>query len=364
MNINELKVNEQIGQILEVISYFTDGLLIFDKNKKLILINPQAEKFLDLKSDQVIGKQLLELNSFSFFQKLIDLVGGGIKELLKKDIEITPNLILEISVVSMKSEEKDIGSLVILHDITQQKMVERIKSEFIGLAAHQLRTPSSAVKWIIKMLLDGDLGDITKEQRESIEKAYKANERMIRLINDLLNVAQIEQGKYLSKLALLDIENVLQSVVSIYKEKIEEKGIKFEFNLPEDKLPKVMLDQEKIEIAFRNLVDNSIRYTLKGGEINVNILKKTKEMEIQIRDTGLGIPKNQQDKIFDSFFRANNILKVDTEGTGLGLFIAKNIIEAHGGRIWFESEENKGSTFYFTIPIREKFSEFLTKDFY
>lgn len=353
-------------QIFSVINYLTDGLLVFDRDGILSLINPQAEKFLDVERKEVLGKQILELSAFPHFQPLLSLVGGGIKEFSKKEFRIKENFILELSVISMMIGKERVGSLVILHDISQQKLIERMKSEFVTLAAHQLRTPASAVKWTTRMLLDGDLGEMTKEQKEAIEKAYKTNEKMIRLVNDLLNVAQIEEGRYLSKLVLSDIEEIIQSVIDIYKETIEQKKLKFEFQKPEEGLPKVMLDKEKIRIAIKNLLDNAVRYTFAGGRVKVSIKKKReeREIEVQIQDTGLGIPASQQSKVFTNFFRGSNIMKVETEGTGLGLFIAKNIIEAHGGEIWFESEEEKGSTFYFTLPIKEKFSEFLTKEFY
>jgi len=252
-----------------------------------------------------------------------------------------------------------LGTLVILHDVTREKIIERMKTEFVSLAAHQLRTPLSAIKWALRMVLDGDLGPITEEQRDFMEKTYSSNERIITLINDLLNVTRIEEGRYLYRPILTDIESVVQFVIDSYKEEIEKRKIKFEFKKPEKKLPKVMLDVEKMRLAIQNLLENAIRYTQPEGRVTASLKYVKKEIEFSIKDTGIGIPKDQQERIFTKFFRGGNAIRLETKGSGLGLFIVKNIIEAHGGKIWFESEEGKGTTFYFTIPVKEEFGEFL-----
>jgi len=252
-----------------------------------------------------------------------------------------------------------LGTLIILHDITREKTIERMKTEFVSLAAHQLRTPLSAIKWTLRMLLDGDLGKITEEQKDFIEKTYKSNERMITLINDLLDVTRIEEGRYLYKPVLADVEPIVQFVTNSYQEEIKKKKIRFEFKKPEEGLPKIKLDVEKIRLAIDNLIENAIRYTPAYGKVMVSLEHKKGGIEFSVKDTGVGIPKDQQGRIFTKFFRAANVMRMATEGTGLGLFITKNIIEAHGGKIWFESEEGKGTTFYFAIPVKEEFGEFL-----
>lgn len=362
--MDKVSQKEEREKTLAIITYLADGLLVFDKNSKLSLINPQARKLLKVRGKEVLGKSILRLSHFPNIQPLVSLLGGGIREVSKKELQIKKDFILEVSAVPMVVKGKKISTLVTLHDISREKLVERIKSEFVTLAAHQLRTPASAVKWTLQILLEGDLGELSKEQKEVIQKACETNDKMIKLVNDLLNVAQIEEGKYLSKVTLSDIEEIARSVVDSYKDKIKQRKLKFRFQEPRTKLPKVMVDIEKIEIALRILLDNAIMYTLPGGRVTVSMGFSRKEIEIQVRDTGLGIPEHQRKKVFTKFFRGTNVMRIETEGTGLGLFIAKNIIEAHGGRIWFESKGGRGSTFYFTIPIKEKFGEFLGKEFY
>jgi len=367
-NKKKKKNNRQefYGEEIEIIDYLADGILVFGEDNRLFLANLQIEKFFGVKRESLIGKRILELNKFLNFNNLSPFFEAGTKnkEAVKIELKIKKDLILEATIVPIISDERRKGVLIILRDITREELIEKAKSEFIKLSTHQLWTPASAVKWSLQMLLKGEVGDLSKEQKELIEKTYKANNREIKLIGDLLNVAQIEMGKYLSNMALSDIGKLTQSLISSYEEKVREKGIEIKFRKPEEQLPKVMIDVEKMKVAIKNIIDNAVRYTLSGGMIEIFLEKNEKEIKVQISDNGLGIPQDEQKKVFTRFFRGSNITQIDTEGTGLGLYIAKNIIEAHGGRIWFESEEGKGSTFYFTIPIKKEFGEFITGEFY
>lgn len=347
-----------------IIDYLIDGLLVFDGRSKLSLINSCAEGFFKVRKEKILGKSVLELSHFPGFRPLVSFLGGEIRKVSKKELKIRENFILEVTTVPLKIKERKKGTLVILRDVTRERLVDKMKSEFVTLAAHQLRTPTSAVKWALRTLLEGDLGELNKKQKEMVEESYITNDRAIKLVNDLLDVAQIEEGKYLSKITLSSIEDVIQFVVDGYSKRIKEKKLKVELKKSKEGLPRVMLDVTKMRTAIRNIFDNAVRYTLSGGKISIVLKGNKEEIEVQIQDTGLGIPLYQQEKVFTKFFRGANIMKVDTEGTGLGLYIAKNVIEAHGGRIWFKSEERKGSTFCFTIPIKEKFGEFLTEEFY
>lgn len=363
-DIKNIKNIRKVKDNTIITNYLTDGLLVFDRNSRLSLVNPQAERLFEVRKEKILGKSILELNRFPSFKPLVSLLGGEIREFFRKELQIRVNFILEITTVAMIVEGEKFGTLAILRNITREKLVDRMKSEFITLAAHQLRTPASAVKWSMQTLLDEDLGKLNEKQKKIIEETYKTNERMISSVNSLLNVSEIEEGKYLSEIVLSSIEDIIQSIVDAHKKEMEKRKLKFEFKKPEERLPKVMLDIEKMKIAIKNIFDNALKYTPPGGKVSISLERDEKEIEVQVQDTGVGIPQEQQEKVFTKFFRGANIIKIETEGTGLGLFISKNIIEAHGGRIWFESEEGKGSTFYFTIPVKERFGEFLTEEFY
>lgn len=228
------------------------------------------------------------------------------------------------------------------------------KIDFISSIVHQLRTPLSTIKWSLEMILNGDIGEITSEQRDILDKTYKTNERMISLVEDILNVAKIKEEKYFSELTLINLELIVQFVINFYRDAIKSKNIKFEFQKPEKELPKILVNVDRIKMAIQALFDNAIKYTLPNGSITVALKTIENKIIFSIKDTGIGILSGQQKKIFTKFFRGTNALKIEQNGSGLGLFMVKSIIEWHGGELWFESCENKGSTFYFSLPIPRK----------
>jgi PAS domain S-box-containing protein len=353
------KAETERDKTLAVIENFTDGLLLFDEKNRLSLSNPQAETFLRVKEQDIVGKNTDELARFPRIKLLTALLAEEIKSLFRKEVKINENLILEVSAIPVLHKEKRMGTLVILHDVTREKEIERMKTEFVSIAAHQLRTPLSAIKWTLKMLLGGDLGKITDTQRDFVGKTYQANERMIDLINDLLDVTRIEEGRYLYKPVLTNLETIVEFVVKSQKEELEKKNLKLEYKKPKKELPKIMLDVDKIRLAIQNIIDNAIKYTKPGGWIEVSFKHTKNEIEFLIKDSGVGIPKDQQNRVFTKFFRGANVMRMETEGSGLGLFITKNIIEAHGGRIWFESKVGKGTTFHFILPAKKEFEKFI-----
>lgn len=353
------RAEEEKDKTLSIITNFSDGLLVFDKENKISLINPRAEKFFNVKGGDIINKSFSELVAFPAIKPVVSLVGGEMAEIFRHEAKIKEGLILEVSTIPVIGGKEKTGTLLVLHDVTREKTIEKMKTEFVSLAAHQLRTPLSAIKWALKMLIDGDLGPLSLEQTEIVEKTYKSNERMVDLVNDLLDVTRIEEGKYLFKPVLTEIEPILQFVVKSYQEEAKRRHLTLKFDKPDGETPLAVLDVEKIRIAVQNLIDNAIKYTPQGGRVTVSLNYDKKELEVAVKDTGVGIPEDQKERIFSKFFRGSNVIKVETDGSGLGLFIAKNIIQAHGGKIWFESEEGRGTTFYFSLPVREEFTEFL-----
>jgi PAS domain S-box-containing protein len=351
-NVKEAQENaeEEKNKTLAIITNFTDGLLVFDREGKLSLINYRAELFLGVKSQDVIDKSISELKDIPAFNSIMKIFKKDMKSVSKQELPLETGQILEGSTIPIIRKNQNIGNLVVLHNITREKAIETMKSDFVSLTAHQLRTPLSAIKWTLKLLLKGDFGKITKDQKEFIERMSRSTEKMILLIGDLLNITKIEEGRYIFDMTPTDMETIVLSAISLYRVPIEEKKIEFTFKKPK-KFPKVKMDVEKIKLAVQNLFDNAIKYTHPKGSLQVELSCGTNEVQFKIKDSGMGIPKSQQERVFSKFFRGANVMKVVTEGTGLGLFITKNIIEAHGGKIWFESEENKGTTFYFTLPV-------------
>lgn len=228
--------------------------------------------------------------------------------------------------------------------------VSRMKSEFLSIAAHQLRTPLSALKWVLYLVLEGDMGKLKKSQEELLQKGYQANERMIALVNDLLDVVRIEEGRFDYKFEKGSIAPIVESVLKEVRVVADQKEVQISFHKPPSKIPEAKLDTLKFRLAVMNIIDNAVQYTPERGKIAVEVAYQ-KEILVTVRDTGVGIPKHQASRVFSKFFRADNAVRMQTVGSGLGLFIAKNIIEKHGGKIWIESVEGKGTTVYFTIPV-------------
>ncbi len=322
-----------------IITNFIDGILFLDEKEELVLVNKKAEKFLNTSKKNILGKNLEELKKT-----------GPLKEMLtnfsKKEVTINGKTI-EASFINKK------GLLIILRDITKEKMVKQMRNEFVSIVAHQLRTPISSIKWTLKMFLEESFGKINKEQEKYLEKVYTVNEKMVELINDLLNISRIEEGRYVYKPTATNLASLIEENIKQFKEKAKEKEINISFK-KEGSCLEAVVDPEKIKLVLQNLIDNAIKYNDKGGSILIKLTSDKKNLTVSVKDTGLGIPKEQQKKIFSKFFRAKNVMKSDSEGSGLGLYINKEIIKAHKGKIWFQSVENKGTTFFFSLPLAKK----------
>ncbi|KUK49896.1 MAG: Multi-sensor signal transduction histidine kinase [Parcubacteria bacterium 33_209] len=345
---------DEKNKTMAIIENLTDGVILLNKRKQIEIINFPALELFNTNKKDAVGKyfiDLINIDNVSEIKKVL-VDKDRIKNIYREEA-VTPNgLHLEITSVLLKDELEEKGFLIIIHDVTKEKLVEKMKTEFVSVAAHQLRTPLSAIKWTVRMILDGDAGEINKEQKELLEQTYISNERMIRLINDLLNVSRIEEGRLLYDQEEARIEEVLDGVIGASQEILRNKDMSLELNKKET--PKVKIDKEKIGVVIQNLLENAVKYTQKGGKIKISLDNDEKNVIFKIEDSGVGIPKSQQDRIFTKFFRAENVTRMETDGTGLGLYTTKNIVQAHKGEIWFESEENKGTTFYFTIPIINK----------
>ncbi len=231
------------------------------------------------------------------------------------------------------------------------EMLSQAKSEFISIASHQLRTPLSINKGYLSMILSGDYGKIEKKRKEVLDKVYSSNERLITLVNDLLNVSRIESGRLEYRFEPIDISGLTRELVDNFQDKAKDKGLKLTANLPAS-LPKTSVDQAKIKEVISNLIDNAIKYTERGG-ITVSLKSKNGNLFCSVKDTGLGISPEEQTKLFQKFTRGQSSYAA-TGGLGIGLYICKKFIEGHGGNIWIKSEgAGKGSEFGFSLPVKK-----------
>lgn len=375
-------IEKEKNKTAAIISNFPDPVMVVDTNWQLMLFNPAAAKVFSLGAHNLGQKINTQEGQFSF---------NDFKPFIKTDYEVKEIMVDEegkplIEEVMIKAKEKVVtkknpfsaayvgyeegstvykvitapvyddnnvyyGNMKIFFDLTREKMVDKLKSEFISIAAHQLRTPLSAIKWAIKLVLDEEMGRLNEMQKKTLSKGYVSNERIIKLVNDMLDVSRIEEGRFGYELKQGDISEPLQQAIENLENQIKEKQIRFNITKPE-KIPPVLLDKEKMTLALQNVLENSVTYTPEFGQITIDVKEQDEKIKILITDNGVGVPTADQEKLFTKFFRASNVVRMQTDGSGLGLFIVKNIIEKHGGEVKINSEEGRGTTCKIVLPIK------------
>ncbi len=229
--------------------------------------------------------------------------------------------------------------------------LDRKKSDFLSVAAHQLRTPLSGLRWTFNMLLNGDIGPISDNQKTFLMKGYENNIRMITIVNDMLVADKLSFSRTNYEFKEVNISDLIDNVLSEISSQASKRNISIEYKNKSKDLPPAYVDTELIHVVLQNLLQNAVKYTIDGGKIEIDVKKEENHLIVSIADNGIGIPEDQQKDVFTKFFRARNAVKQETDGSGLGLYIAKTIVEKNGGIIYFESHDGKGTTFYFTVPL-------------
>lgn len=344
-----------------------DGLLATDEKGNIIFINKTAEKLLGKESNEVVGKNFSriipledEKGIFIPLEKhpvnMVLVTGATTAQLStayykRKDTKRFPMAIMATPVIL---DKKVIGTIKVFRDITSEREIDKAKTEFVSLASHQLRTPLSTVNWYAEMLLAGDVGKLNEKQEKYLDEVYRSNQRMVELVNALLDVASLELGTFVIEPERVDVCALTENVIGEQKPQIEARKLRFSFSC-EKGISFMQADPKLLRMVVQNILSNAVKYTPDRGKIKFSItLTDKKNILLKISDTGYGIPKNQQDKIFTKLFRADNVRNKDTDGTGLGLYIVKSIVENSGGKVWFTSPggtNHDGATFYVSLPL-------------
>lgn len=335
----------------------SEHIVITDPDAKILYANKAAEKITGYSRGELIGNRpslFGKQMSKEFYEKMWQTIKEEKKEFFgeitnkRKDGKF---YIVDARIHPILDKSGKLKFFVgIERDITEAKEVERVKSDFISLASHQLRTPLTSIKWISDLFIAGDFGKLEPKQKEFMKDLYDSTNRMISLINSLLNIARIESDQLEIKSGITSVDKIYNDLENELKLLIEKHKHEVKF-IKEPDIPSFETDEVILYEILKNLLTNSIKYTPDSGKISVSASLKDNKIFFTVKDNGYGIPAAQQSRMFQKFFRGDNIVKIDTTGTGLGMYIVKSLVELLGGSISFESQENKGTAFYVDLPL-------------
>lgn len=346
-------ITAEKSKMKSMVESMVEGVIMIDGRGEIAVLNPQARRMLDLALDEeVTSKVLLEKMKAPALDKILEEFQGK-GRLITKEIAVPQgekSVILRSDLTSVKdAEENIVGIVAILRNITKEKEVDRMKTEFISTVSHELRTPLTIMKEFISIILDEIPGKLTSDQKKYVGIIKGNIDRLARLINNLLDISKIEDRKIELKRAPVDIANLANGVIFTLKSEADKKHIEFKtlFRAP---LPGIYVDSDRITQVFTNLIGNAVEFTPQKGQIAVEVIDRDKEIECSVTDTGVGIAPENLDKLFGRFQQFGRVTGPGTKGTGLGLAITKELVQMHNGKIWVESKLGKGSKFIFTLP--------------
>ena len=351
--------------MFELLTAFLDyGIIIYDNDFKILLFNKAAEEIFDVKAGDLVNQRFsLEKTKDPEYKTLAPIIYSSLAPTVVRlsEASVSPQvlrIILEEQQREFETYTSQInddkgqswGFLKLVKDKTREAALIKSKSEFITVAAHQLRTPASAVNWSFEGLEKDQT--LNPSSKELLKVGHLAAKNLSKIINDLLDVAQLEEGKFGFKFQDLNLVDFLDKLLSEAMPIASQYKVSVYFEKPAEKEIIISADPNRLSLAISNLIDNAIKYNVPQGEVIISLKRLDKFIQVGIRDTGVGIPEEEMSKLFTKFFRAKNVTKFSTEGSGLGLYLVQNIINEHGGKVWAESILNRGSTFYFTLPVK------------
>jgi len=355
------EIEEERKKDSALLASIGEGVLAIDRGGKIIMLNPAGEQITGFLEEELLGQTIKEtLGLWDKDEKQIADQDSPIAKVLTEGKKVTLSEIYlrkrdgtlfpaYISVAATRdADDKIIGAIVVFRDITHELEVEQMKQELISIATHELRTPITGIKGYLDMILAGDAGPVSGELKEMLEEITRINQRLADLVDDLLNVGRLEQGRIEFKPVAMDIAQLIDEVVKELQIQAKEKNLELRFEKHE--MEKVKADPERTRQILINLIGNAIKYT-EHGSVTVTLGKNEHEVIVAVEDTGIGISREAQKNLFEKFYRVKTEKTRQITGTGLGLWITKQLVEKQGGKIWVESQEGKGSTFSFSLPM-------------
>ena len=347
MRIDEVSSNK--SRLEAILLNMFEGVMVVDISKNILLINQTLKDFLGIKNDPLNKKPIEVIRNVD----ICEVINRTLK--IKKGVEskeisifIPEEKVLLVNATPVVHNDKVEGAVLVFHDISELRRLGKIRQDFIANVSHELRTPVTSIKGCTETLINGALED--KDNAEDFLKIIHSDaDQLARLINDLLDLSKIESGELKIQTKSIEIRPVIDRVISGFKIQVKEKLITVNINIPEN-IPKILADETRIIQVLLNLVDNSVKYSPKNGQINISAEEKDGFVQINVSDNGPGIPGEDISRVFERFYRIDKARSRELGGTGLGLSIVKHIVQIHNGEVSVKSELGKGSTFSFTIP--------------
>ncbi len=339
---NQSKLEAVLGSMF-------DGVMVVDQNGNILLINQTLKDLWNVSRDP-IGHKPLEIIRNIEIQQITDTILRGETVMASRELSVLvpEEKFLEVHATPVMRDGRVDGAVLVFHDITKLRHLERIRRDFVANVSHELRTPIATIKGYAETLLDGALDD-KANAKDFIQIIYSDSDRLAILINDLLELSQIESGNMNLSLNECSLEMLINRAIKLLQPMLLDKSITIKFDVPVD-FPKLKVDETSIVQVFLNLIENAIKYNKPQGSITISAYKKDPAIVISISDTGIGIPEEDLPRIFERFYRVDKARSRQLGGTGLGLSIVKHIIQAHNGEMSVRSELGQGSTFTITLP--------------
>jgi len=351
-NIRNLyDLNLEKSRLKTMINCMGNGVMVTNRNLEVVLHNPALMRLMEISREVKNPAAIVEIiNHESLINTLKQIQTGESSgsEAISQEIAVGRNVLRAISAPALGPENSIVGTVTVLEDITAFKELDQMKTDFVNMVAHELRSPLVAIKQQNSVLLEGLCGPLADKQRDLLTKGSNKIDALLELINDLLDVAKIEAGKYVQHRVPTDIGQIIEETVTLMEPRGKQRGIALSCTL--ENLKPIQADPKNIEEIFNNLIANAINYSPEGGQVTVTARGLGEYLEIKVEDNGVGIPPEELPKIFDKFYRVKHPKTRNVMGTGLGLAIVKAVVEAHHGTIDVESEVDKGTTFRILLP--------------
>ncbi|MDY0087945.1 MAG: response regulator [Coriobacteriia bacterium] len=336
---------EQCERMQAILAATSDGMIVLDPTGRVELINQAAAQLLGSPAEDLLGEPV----------DVVALLGldeepenGVAIEVIRSEPEHRVYIVRMNRIMGLDGEGA--GHVISAHDITAEREAAVMKNEFVSMVSHELRTPLTSIKGYVDLVAEGDAGEINEMQKEFLTIVQENSDRLVALINDILDISRIESGRVHLKVDPLEVPELIQGVIETFRTYAKSSDVQLMW-VSEEPMPRAAGDRDRIGQVLMNLVSNAIKYSPGGGSVTVRARQDGEQVVVSVHDTGIGIALEDQEQLFSKFYRVDSSLTRDIGGTGLGLSICKSVVELLGGDVGCESEPGEGSTFWFTLPI-------------